>query len=317
MSSDIKPILSALSKPFGQEDIKQKRAGNQGTFDYVSHGTTTEFLNRHAPDWSTRVIETYTGMHTFPATTKTYNGQTKQVPESSRMVCHGVIMEMTIAGVTRVETGGPGQILPTGTFAFDLKNAYSDALKRCAMRFGVALSIWENTVDAIEDEDYADPGPVQPTFTPGVPHPQPERDNPKGPTQAIVDRIAAAGRALPGNTTRAADEERVWLTWDTVNPRVARRDDLVDPQQLAAIMQLRTALGWSREYIRDHVIPDAIGTGEIKQVRNLTQHEARQVIEFMIQARDLIAPKDRPEWRPADWDKAPAQGQQALVGVTQ
>jgi hypothetical protein len=70
------------------------------------------------------------------------------VGDGDKLHCLGGVMRLTIGGVTREEAGGPARLT---TLADDLKNTYSDCLKRCAMRFGVALDLWESAEENDED----------------------------------------------------------------------------------------------------------------------------------------------------------------------
>jgi hypothetical protein len=137
-------MRDALAKPFPPEKVKKKRGQGNRMMDYISHGLITERLNDVDPEWSWRPIQTYT-----------------YADASGRIHCEGVEVELTIGGVSRVEAGGPQR---QDGFANEIKNAYSDALKRAAMRFGVALHMWESLVDAESDEDYADADPLGPVL---------------------------------------------------------------------------------------------------------------------------------------------------------
>ena len=137
-----------LAAAFPPDKVKQKRGQGGRSMSYISHGLITERLNDVDPEWSWRPLQTYT-----------YQGP------DGRLHCEGVEVELTIGGVSRVEAGGPQR---QDGFANEVKNAYSDALKRAAMRFGVALSMWETLVDAEFDED------VNPDYQAQAQQPQPE-----------------------------------------------------------------------------------------------------------------------------------------------
>lgn len=122
-----------LSTPFPATKVKKKPGPGGRSLDYISHGLITERLNGADPDWSWDVVTE----HIY-------------YDEQKRPHCAGVTIRLTVGGVTRIEAGGPQR---QETLANELKNAYSDALKRGAMRFGVALSVWENLIDAVGDED--------------------------------------------------------------------------------------------------------------------------------------------------------------------
>jgi len=132
-------MQDALSKDFGPEMIRYKPGrGGSGKLPYVSHGAVTKRLNDVDPDWYPEMVERWI--------TET----------GGALHCVGGVMRLTVGGVTREEAGGPARLT---TLADDLKNTYSDCLKRCAMRFGVALSLWES---AEENDEDAQPAPDTP-----------------------------------------------------------------------------------------------------------------------------------------------------------
>lgn len=170
MSIDAK-AKKALEEPFPPEKIRKKGGGSgprgRPPLPYISHGLVTERLCDVDPDWSSQHLET----HTY-------------TDREGNLHCAGVTIALTVKGVTRVESGGPER---SERFALEIKNAMSDALKRAAMRFGVALSMWEDLVDAEGDEDYANRpanaqnGPSEPR---NAPQAQRQPNAPPRPAQA-------------------------------------------------------------------------------------------------------------------------------------
>ena len=133
-----KAIIDGLTEPFDRAVIKKKPGSKPGATkfkpasDYVSHGLVTKRLNAVCPGWSSRVVE----WHTF-------------IDGRGELVCAGVTLEITIPGAgSHQEFGKSANRLGFGD---DAKNALSDALKRCAMRFGVAIDLWESAEE--DDED--------------------------------------------------------------------------------------------------------------------------------------------------------------------
>lgn len=129
---------AALARPFSGEMVRQKKGQGGRLMDYVSHGGVTKRLNDAAPDWTAVMVERWI------------------VGDGDKLHCLGGVMQLTIGGVMREEAGGPTRL---ATLADDLKNTYSDCLKRCAMRFGVALDMWES---AEEDDEDAQGFPTAP-----------------------------------------------------------------------------------------------------------------------------------------------------------
>lgn len=132
--SEAKATIDKLSEDFDRSIIRMKPGSNKRpAMPYVSHGSVTKRLNAVAPGWSSRVVE----VHSYVK------------PASGLLECAAVTLELTIPGVgSRQEVGTANQ---PRNFGDDLKNAMSDALKRCAMRFGVAIDLWESADEADED----------------------------------------------------------------------------------------------------------------------------------------------------------------------
>lgn len=139
-------LQKVLTRPFPADKVKQKRGQGNRTMSYISHGLVTERLNEADPNWSSEILteHIYKDQHGVPH-------------------CAGVTISLTVHGVTRVEAGGPQR---QDGFTNEIKNAYSDALKRAAMRFGVALEMWESLLDAEGDEDYDEGHAVAPQSAP-------------------------------------------------------------------------------------------------------------------------------------------------------
>jgi Rad52/22 family double-strand break repair protein len=146
-------MVELLSRPFEEHQI-QSRPGQSGKkLSYVSHGLVTQRLTEADPGWSTESFAVHTDTD----------------PQGNKH-CVGVTLALTLhfperGPVTRVETGGPAR---GGRFTDEVKVAHSDALKRCAMRFGVGLSMWEHLVDSLPDEDGPYRGPQPRTVVNGT-----------------------------------------------------------------------------------------------------------------------------------------------------
>ena len=113
--------LYELARPFPDRLVKQK----PGKFSasYVEHSVISQ-----------RLLEVV-GPHTFTVDTPVLN------PDGVIVGCLATL-EVMVDGdfVTITEVGDVEH--PSGNNATNLKNAASDAIKRCAMRLGVGLSLW-------------------------------------------------------------------------------------------------------------------------------------------------------------------------------
>jgi hypothetical protein len=113
--------LYELSRPFPSSLVKQK----PGKFAaaYVEHSVISQ-----------RLLEVV-GPHTFTVDKPITN------PDGVVVGCLATL-EVMVDGdfVTITEVGDVEH--PSGNNASNLKNAASDALKRCAMRLGVGLHLW-------------------------------------------------------------------------------------------------------------------------------------------------------------------------------
>jgi hypothetical protein len=102
--------MEGLRKPFPPELIgKLPGSAKRPALDYVGHAAVTDRLLQCAPGWEFKVLDLTPDEH-----------------------ASWVLGRLTIDGVSRDEYGEGD----------DPKKAISDALKRCAMRFGVALDLW-------------------------------------------------------------------------------------------------------------------------------------------------------------------------------
>ena len=130
--------LEELSKPFPRELIKQRK-GNWGkSFDYVEVGPVIARLNEaFGGHWSFRILWPY-DLSAFLDPQK--REQLKEV---------GVLAELSVAHEHKQQFGASQVTRHSETGALisivdDLKAAASDALKKCATHFGVALYLYED-----------------------------------------------------------------------------------------------------------------------------------------------------------------------------
>ena len=149
--------LRELRKNVDPELIKQRegwrdRNGNTHYVDYVEWHTVADILDEHAPNW----------MHTVK--------DIRQIGD-----IFAVTVAITIDGVTR-EGIGTG----TADSEMGIKKAEHDALKRAAVKFGIARDLYKKESDTIEREG-------------AIPPPNPNNDGfPSNPiARSLSDLVTA------------------------------------------------------------------------------------------------------------------------------
>ena len=120
--------LRALAKPFTSLVKKGSDAGKFG--DYVEHSAVNQRLLAHLGPFDQRVVEVVYDLHS-----------------ELGQVCTGVILELTLyidgEQIRIQEVGDVEHPFRKGRTNGDrLKNAISDAVKRCAMRVGLGLHLY-------------------------------------------------------------------------------------------------------------------------------------------------------------------------------
>ena len=115
----IEPILSALSQPLPEAVIRQRvgwrdASGQERMIDYIDWHTAAGILDEVCPDWSHEV---------------------RDIAVIGDLVA--VTVALTIKGVTRCGIGVDSALDERG-----IKGAEHDALKRAAVKFGLARSLY-------------------------------------------------------------------------------------------------------------------------------------------------------------------------------
>ena len=108
---------------------RRDREGNVHMVEYVEWHTVADILDEHAPNW----------IHTV-----------KDIKPIGDIVT--VTVALTIDGVTREGVGTGRAISETG-----IKKAEHDALKRAAVKFGIARELYKREFDSIEQEESGTP----------------------------------------------------------------------------------------------------------------------------------------------------------------
>ena len=105
-------------------ETSRDRNGNVKTVDYVEWHTVADVLDRTAPNWA-HTVKDIRSIGDFAVVT----------------------VAITIDGVTREGIGTGSARSETG-----IKKAEHDALKRAAVKFGIARDLYKRDIDAIESE---------------------------------------------------------------------------------------------------------------------------------------------------------------------
>ena len=138
--------LRVLRQPIDPKLIKQRegwrdRNGNQHMVEYVEWHTVADILDRVAPTWSHAV---------------------RGIVQIGEMVA--VTCAITIDGVTREGVGTGNADNETG-----IKKAEHDALKRAAIKFGIARELYQRESDVVEGGGSGTGGYAQSTSFPRDP----------------------------------------------------------------------------------------------------------------------------------------------------
>lgn len=170
-----RPELAALAKPFPDRYIHRNPSGGG---DYVAHPLVTQKVLATLPGYSFTLVQVLRGH--VAAVPPNPNGKSDRarngVPALDDAVV-GVVMrlEATIDGHRYVveEVGDCEQPHNWPTDGARLKDAMSDAFKRCAMRVGVGLHLWSQKdgfflFDALSKGDGPPAVPKPPKLAPGT-----------------------------------------------------------------------------------------------------------------------------------------------------
>lgn len=129
-------ILFELSKPLPPSMIQKAAPGKYG--DYVNHADITQRLLSVVGLFDFELVEVIRGQAPEIVTkSKTYPARENAIV--------GVVARLTIRtedGIRSVEEVGSEDNPAMGHDGENLKNAMSDALKRCAMRLSLGLQLW-------------------------------------------------------------------------------------------------------------------------------------------------------------------------------
>ncbi len=169
--------LTKLTKPFAEKDVKRAPQGKFG--DYVAHSMVTQKLLATVGPFDMEVRDV--------------------IREGGDGMVTGVVLCCTFQidnrDVAIEEVGDVENPEQKKTDGSRMKDAMSDALKRCAMRVGVGLHLWES-------DDYALYGALekQDKSGEGVPSVEPSRrHDPPTPSPIPETEVAPADPAPPSS----------------------------------------------------------------------------------------------------------------------
>lgn len=207
-------VLERLSEPFPVEEVKWLPAfGNRGgVLAYVDARTVTNRLNDvvGAENWTDRYIEsTIVGTEVrdvtnYPQLVEDKKAEKKGYKivvksESDKEFVYndikygGIRCELTLLDVTKSDVGVP-------SFAEQLKGAYSDSLKRAAVKFGVGEYFYRlGTLNAVVEYGKVVEPPEMPDWALPI-----ERPSADGVIQGEIEKTFAL---------ELSDEDRQLATW--------------------------------------------------------------------------------------------------------
>lgn len=167
VAEDFAQLLQQLSRGLNQSDIKQRegwrdRKGQMHFVDYVEWQTVADLLDRLIPDWSQAV---------------------RDIMQVGNFVA--VTVALTLNGVTREGVGTGAADSETG-----IKKAEHDALKRAAVKFGIARDLYRDD----EKQDEPLPSSQHASFNPLAQ----TRGDMISPNQlSLINRLAKSARLDP------------------------------------------------------------------------------------------------------------------------
>lgn len=190
----INQLTAALGKPFPKSAIKQRKGGG-GMYDYVETETVIRRLNDCTPEWSFRIVQFESKGDLFLA-----------------------VGELTIPGLG-TRSGIGVQVVKPNSGEDLTKGAGSDALKKAATLFGVALELYGPDLEAAA-QNVSAPTRPQPT--------EPAKPRPPQPTAEIS----------PTPTRQADDSPIPVVDWTAL--KVWIRDEGMTRQGVLAMLKVES-----------------------------------------------------------------------------
>lgn len=145
--------LRGLVRPFPSKYVKVNPSGG-GT--YVAHEVVTQRLLHVVGPFSTSVVEIIRGdVAAIPPNPKGNSARAKAGSPALTGVVVGVLLALSVSvdgrEVTVTEVGDCEQPHNWTTDGARMKDAMSDAIKRCAMRLGCGIHLWAQDLFYLHD----------------------------------------------------------------------------------------------------------------------------------------------------------------------
>ena len=197
---DFSTTLKELREPVSPDLVRQRagrrdRNGNVHMVEYVEWHTVADILDAHAPNW----------VHSV-----------KDIRPIGDIVT--VTVAITIDGVTREGIGTGRAVNETG-----IKKAEHDALKRAAVKFGIARELYKKEFDAVETEEI----PIENQNLPQSSDPVAKRVG-----DMITGKQLGLIRAIARDTSLDADKECTQMMHCSIEELSKRAaSDLIDHLQ--------------------------------------------------------------------------------------
>lgn len=134
-SGQLAGLYKAFEKEFDSDSVRSRKVRGGKTIRYVPAPPIIRRLNEIAPDWQFEVdfVSSIMVKETrYDRDNKPYDVEYNQI---------AVVGKLTIEGVTRQQFGSGDD--DGATYGEGLKGAGTDALKKCASLFGIALYLYE------------------------------------------------------------------------------------------------------------------------------------------------------------------------------
>lgn len=275
--------LTELARPFAKHLVKPPAPGRYG--NYVEHNSVTEKLLAVLGPFDFEVVEPIRG-HAPEIVSKNKDGSVKNKYPARDNAIVGCLARLTVTidgRETTIQEIGTEDTPAMHNDAENLKNAASDAIKRCAMRIGVGLHLWSDDLFFLhgylasknggsardEEPEGVDPG-----------------DAPQTPPADSASTSAGEGSGVRGSA-----------------PDPDPADDPIGQEAvaLAKLQPRMKAAGLTNKGLR-HAFCEAVTGGRAKATKELTQGD----VAGDGPVYEALDKMEEGEWELVDGDDGPA-----------